>query len=1265
MLYIVDLYLVLFFYLEWRLSLGLLNALLERTRRMKKLTALLAFCWVLLVSQILAISSLYNDGLQDIPGPPSVVTLVEHQSSEMQIESKLEENIEATLKNISLHDLAEDGAVETPEDYPQTPLGDIPTDRDSTTSEASVQLAPEQPEHLGEKIDDSGGTDEPPKPDEAIDDNRNITGSESPLGSEVNLTEENPMPVFSEWAQKQMAEAEKKLGENVNASAMKRNSKPAGGKMPPLKLRAKNYAAPDCGAKIIASNAEAQSTGSVLTSHKDEYLLNPCTSKIWFVVELCEPIQAERVEMANFELFSSSPRDFSVAVSNRFPTRDWANVGQFTAKDERDVQSFNLHPHLFGKFVRVEIHSHYNSEHYCPVSLFRVYGTSEFEAFETDNAPSQGDDDDVELVTAEDGLHLGGEISIDSKQLDSGEMKPKKTENILKSAGEAVMNIVKKAAEALGKTNDGASLGNGTESNLTDETRAHIDVENSNDLLHSRSNSYCFSLAYQPRCVICPHELQLQLERTLSCNYYLLTSLLNVEQISSSFNESQHLLCANILGYFLSDSDSQSWAFNGSLLSWFPAVHLAGFCNIRALDNGLLEPVVRTEQKSPSDDENSLEQAGEESSSSEPSELPSSQTTAGSNEHAGNEGFRAVDSPPTEEEEVTKQSLPQEEVNIFTLPEESNSSESPPVDDQQLVTEKVPELSTSATEPTQQEKDHDATVLNSNGNPLEDIEGLLLDDHHLEGSDVASGATGVGGIPTIASTTSTTPSPDSLTASVPAATQKGQPESVFLRLSNRIKALERNMSLSGQYLEELSRRYRKQVEELHQSHAKTLSEIEEQNHRIRESEDALRQENERLRQEFSLFRDSLLNWRTLAVAVGTIAVTQLLVCWIVLRSCRRQMVTSPDRETIDRELAQLSTSGKLIRGKLLRRKSIDGVIGGAQLGVGSLKKKRPSEEALNISGTYENLLIEDNGRGDGVKSDRKRSRNKHRKTSVPAGFVQQVGSVRTKRANSAEPPEAKLAGKPDLVRTESAPEPRRLTPELSKPDEHNRIDELPLLEDNDEFIIPTASDLSYNEFIPDSTSELVSRTNGMGSSTSSIDSKPAGKPGIGRRLSSPAFFKSSFLRSSRRSSGKKITPSQNLSSASSNTSSSGSSSVRINMTNNHNSVAEDPSSVTDVSGLEPVITVNNNNSINKRHSSGNEWYKLKKSSSQNSNKFGKRKAKSESPEVQTVGNGSINGTDSEPKLKMSSSFNGSTSSSEKKLTGNGGGSFRRLLRKVF
>lgn len=144
-------------------------------------------------------------------------------------------------------------------------------------------------------------------------------------------------------------------------------------------MRWKNYASLDCGAKVIAANPESGSPGAILSPSSDEYKLNPCTSRIWFVVELCEAIQLHKIDLANYELFSSSPKDFHVSVSERFPTRDWSLVGKFTAKDERDIQSFDIDTNLFGKYVKVEIKSHYGSEHYCPLSLFRAYGTSVFE----------------------------------------------------------------------------------------------------------------------------------------------------------------------------------------------------------------------------------------------------------------------------------------------------------------------------------------------------------------------------------------------------------------------------------------------------------------------------------------------------------------------------------------------------------------------------------------------------------------------------------------------------------------------------------------------------------------------------------------------------------------------------------------------------------------------------------------------------------------------------------------------------------------------
>lgn len=129
----------------------------------------------------------------------------------------------------------------------------------------------------------------------------------------------------------------------------------------------------------MAANSEAEHTSAVLEPSRDEYFLSICSAKIWFVIELCEAIQAQRVirlarvcccrrnvlntfddvyyqvDIANFELFSSSPKDFRVYISDRYPTRDWAPIGLFTAADERSIQSFPLERQLFGKFVKVRI----------------------------------------------------------------------------------------------------------------------------------------------------------------------------------------------------------------------------------------------------------------------------------------------------------------------------------------------------------------------------------------------------------------------------------------------------------------------------------------------------------------------------------------------------------------------------------------------------------------------------------------------------------------------------------------------------------------------------------------------------------------------------------------------------------------------------------------------------------------------------------------------------------------------------------------------
>ncbi|XP_014113074.1 PREDICTED: SUN domain-containing ossification factor isoform X3 [Pseudopodoces humilis] len=199
------------------------------------------------------------------------------------------------------------------------------------------------------------------------------------------ITPKDPgdIPTFDEWKKKVM-EVEKEKSQSMHPSAV-------GGQHATKKVQKNrnNYASVECGAKILAANPEAKSTSAILMENMDLYMLNPCSTKIWFVVELCEPVQVKQFDIANHELFSSTPKDFLVSISDRYPTNKWIKLGTFHARDERNVQSFPLDEQMYAKYVKmfikyikVELISHFGSEHFCPLSLIRVFGTSMVEEYE-------------------------------------------------------------------------------------------------------------------------------------------------------------------------------------------------------------------------------------------------------------------------------------------------------------------------------------------------------------------------------------------------------------------------------------------------------------------------------------------------------------------------------------------------------------------------------------------------------------------------------------------------------------------------------------------------------------------------------------------------------------------------------------------------------------------------------------------------------------------------------------------------------------------
>ncbi|CAG2101818.1 unnamed protein product [Medioppia subpectinata] len=127
--------------------------------------------------------------------------------------------------------------------------------------------------------------------------------------------------------------------------------------------RTRNFASHECGAKIVDSNPESESVlrilneqtdeymlnpckakiwfvvELILNEQTDEYMLNPCKAKIWFVVELCETVQPNHIELANFELYSSVPKEFNIQASDHYPTRDWSSLGMHISSARRAVRA--------------------------------------------------------------------------------------------------------------------------------------------------------------------------------------------------------------------------------------------------------------------------------------------------------------------------------------------------------------------------------------------------------------------------------------------------------------------------------------------------------------------------------------------------------------------------------------------------------------------------------------------------------------------------------------------------------------------------------------------------------------------------------------------------------------------------------------------------------------------------------------------------------------------------------------------------------------
>lgn len=157
-----------------------------------------------------------------------------------------------------------------------------------------------------------------------------------------------------------------------------------------------NYASIDCAAKVITTNDDAKGSNSILIENKDSYLINRCsTSNKFVVVELCQDILIDLIELGNFEFFSSNFKKIRLSVNERYESNNWKSLGEFTALNDRNLQKFKiLNPLIWAKYLKIELLSHYGNEFYCPISLVRVYGKTMLEDFKEETIKASEPIDD-------------------------------------------------------------------------------------------------------------------------------------------------------------------------------------------------------------------------------------------------------------------------------------------------------------------------------------------------------------------------------------------------------------------------------------------------------------------------------------------------------------------------------------------------------------------------------------------------------------------------------------------------------------------------------------------------------------------------------------------------------------------------------------------------------------------------------------------------------------------------------------------------------
>ncbi|XP_053549211.1 SUN domain-containing ossification factor isoform X2 [Bombina bombina] len=700
------------------------------------------------------------------------------------------------------------------------------------------------------------------------------------------------IPTFDEW-KKQVMEVEKEKSQSLHPSSN------GGQHSVKVQKNRNNYASVECGAKILSANPEAKSTSAILIENMDLYMLNPCSTKIWFVIELCEPIQVKQLDIANYELFSSTPRDFLVSISDRYPTNKWVKLGTFHARDERTVQSFPLDEQMYAKYVKVELISHFGSEHFCPLSLIRVFGTSMVEEYE-EIVDSQYHSERQELYDEDEDYPM-----------DYNTRDDKSSKNLLGSATNAILSMVNNlAANMLGanteeENTEGKVINNTLPENVTAEEPDNDTIKvvpeqtiDPTSRLETESLSSPTIAVLEPEV---PKEnpiVQLVQEEEEEPPSQSTVTLLGkdeqVEEVVSWFEFETHIYCSELATICCISS------FSEYIFKWCSAIvdiyrQRSKTTECKQQERNDSQSFEQFLASPTSDVQTSLEHVLSVPLESKMTEEATTDfilvnPTDISQSESLHKIVEPVDLEPSHTQAVSS-SVPLEKTSDLTTSLVLDAANTDTVSSVSTFTSEVLHLQTnnyktenltpiekpSLIVETSISTDNLETSLKeySDFTNIKATETLQLQEtsiipmeNELEETQKPLTQTVETVSPTEKRDEEQAADDASLNASMQRTTDfyaelqnatdlgytngnqvhgSNQKESVFMRLNNRIKALEVNMSLSSRYLEELSQRYRKQMEEMQRAFNKTILKLS-NNSRIAEEQDQRQTESIQLLQ---------------------------------------------------------------------------------------------------------------------------------------------------------------------------------------------------------------------------------------------------------------------------------------------------------------------------------------------------------------------------------------------------------------------------------